>query len=59
VVTGALDEGEGDISGLDAVDGASWDDEQAEAVNPRTTAATAAVARVTATPEHPHVRRCP
>ena len=58
VVIGALDEGEGDVTGLGAVDGAPWDDEQPEVVSPRTTA-TAAAAPVTATLEHLHVRRCP
>jgi hypothetical protein len=57
-VGAALDDGELEVEEVGAVEEAPPDDEQPETVNPRTTAAAAAVACVAATPEHLRLRRC-
>jgi hypothetical protein len=59
VVGAALDDGGLEVAEVGAVEEASPDDEQAETVNPRTTAAAAAAARVAATAEHLRLRRRP
>jgi hypothetical protein len=58
VVGAALDAGGLEVAEVLAVEEASPDDEQPETVNPRTTAAAVAVARLTPTPEHLRLRRC-